>query len=153
LPKHSYKTIGYSQLKDYGINPLTGEACAFSMRILCDLSEKGIELLQDFYGLLPDTINHQFPRNMNSRVGEDKAIASCMISRGVFKDLYQFILFKECWELILDGTCELTGMSKETYNEIKDAWPKDTKVIINYKSAGQPSVGSRNVHAMTGRVL
>lgn len=148
-----YKTVGYDQLKNYGINPLTGEACAFSMRILCDLSVKGEALLEDFYGLRPAPYQAHFPKNMNSMVGNDEAVASCMITRGMFKDLYMFILFREGWEVIAETGSDCTGMSNDTWNEVKDAWPGNTQVRRNYRSSSQPHVGSRNVHAFTGRVL
>jgi hypothetical protein len=35
------KTIKWDDLRKYGINPLTGEACRFGQRILTDLIERG----------------------------------------------------------------------------------------------------------------
>ena len=146
-----YETISYYNLKDYGINVLTGEACAFGMRLLCDLSEAGVALLTDFFGLCYRDI--PFPRNMNSMVGDEPAIASCMLSRSILTEIYLFILFSKGWQVALIQNGEVTGMNINTYEEIKNAWPKDVTVRRNYKSASQPSVGSRNIHAFTGRIL
>jgi len=158
MGKREYHTIDYSKLEKYGINPLTGEACAFSMRTLCDLNIDGITLLQDFLGLLPLDYNalnehRYFPRNWNSSVNGKPAIASCMLSRFMLKDLYRFILYKEGWEVVVENGGDWTGMSRETWDEVKDAWPSTANVHFIYKCPEQPSVGSRNVHAMTGRAM
>lgn len=41
-------------IKEIGIDILTGEACALSMRLLCELSDNAIDLYLDFYGLRID---------------------------------------------------------------------------------------------------
>lgn len=45
-------------LREYGIEWLTGEACHYGMRILCDLTVPGLRLVTRFFGLLPAEIPH-----------------------------------------------------------------------------------------------
>lgn len=40
----------FNDLKDYGIFCLTGEACGLGMRVLCDFSEKGKNVLTKLFG-------------------------------------------------------------------------------------------------------
>lgn len=150
-----YQTICKENLKNFGINILTGEACAFGMRYLCDLNRDGVDLLNDFYGIGAYKIENQNPfcPNMNSEVGDKPAIASCMISRNTLTDLYKFILFTRGWEVAVFGKNEWTGMTRESWDEIKEAWPDAITVCFNWKSSSQPSVGSRNIHAWTGRAI
>ena len=150
-----YETINYENIKDYGINILTGEACAFGMRLLCDMSAEGVDLLCDFYGLKPVSWLEEvpFPRNVNSRVKDKDAIASCMLTHSTMTELYKFILFSKGYEVVVSAAGDVTGMSAETWEEVKLAWPQTTTVRYNCKSPKQPSVGSRNVHAFTGRSI
>jgi hypothetical protein len=67
-------------LRDLGIDLLTGEACGVSMRVLCDLDDNGIELWESFTRsrVIPDS-------NWNSR-----GKASVMIPYSMFEDLWIF---------------------------------------------------------------
>lgn len=63
------------KLKELGINILTGERCNIGIRLLCDLSEKGVETIQNHIGFTPSA------ENWNSYVGEDKAVKSIMLTQ------------------------------------------------------------------------
>ena len=144
----NYRTLRYSNLPELGINPRTGEACAFSMRILCDLNEDGCNLVREFLGLPYDA---RFAARMNSHVNGSPSIASFMLPRSMFAELYKFALFMEGWAWIVEYGDAWIGMTQEHYDKFKDSLPSTTKAYFNWKSPGQPSVGSRNVHAFTGR--
>lgn len=148
----NYRTLNYEHLKDMGINPLTGEACAFGMRILCDLNEDGVQLLNEYYGLIGN--GNVWPPRMNSMVGDKPSVASCMISRDMFNNLYKFALFLEGWEKIIHYGDSWLGVTAEHYEQHKDHYAVDAyDVFTNWKSKSQPSVGSRNIHAMSGRAI
>ena len=46
--------VGMDSFKKLGINRLTGEACALSMRGLCELTREAMELLLEYLGLRVD---------------------------------------------------------------------------------------------------
>lgn len=148
----------WHDLQRYGINSLTGEACSYSQRLLCDLSEKGIDLVREYFGLMivlnPQT---QFPRNWNSKAGEDPAIASIMLPRGIFGDLSKFILFHvekcdiACWR-------EDNGWNGYMANELPADMTDERLVKLfpkglyyNPMSVAERGAGSRNQHQFTGR--
>lgn len=146
---------GWSDLKQFGINSLTGESCAFSMRLLCDLSEEGTDLMSEFFGLPRNDASLCFAPPWNSRVGDDPSIASIMLPKGIFDDLCRFALLAVSKVDVVikqpDGSwcgySELTN-DVETMLETlvrKDGWLRFT----NPHRAGTD--GSRNVHAFTGR--
>ena len=41
----------WQELDRYGINALTGESCAYSMRMLCDLNERGVKTMGAYFGI------------------------------------------------------------------------------------------------------
>ncbi len=147
---------GWSDLKKYGINPLTGEACALSMRTLCDLSEKGADLMCNFLGLqYRNPATTVFAQNWNSMVGEDPAVASTMLPRGLFPDLCKFAIFTVsrakyalnspdgAWHgYDADFVSDLGYSEEELFKRIPGEW---------YRNPLAPDAGSRNVHQFTGR--
>ena len=78
-----------TDLRQFGINYLTGEACAYGMRKLCDVNEDGVKLLSDFFGC-PEL---NLAQNWNSMVGEKPAIGSVMLTLSCVQDLSQFAFF------------------------------------------------------------
>lgn len=144
---------GWQDLRQFGIEVLTGEACAYSQRLLCDLNEDGALSLSAYLGLKLDA----FQSNWNSTVNGKPAIGSVMLHRNSFKDLTTFLMFnaEKCNIVhIRDGA--IFG-----YKECVDYW-KDEKflkylnesgeIIRNYAmQSSAPSVDGRNVHQMSGR--
>lgn len=151
-----HKTFSYRNLSELGINPLTGEACAFAQRILCDLNEQGVDLLSEYWGVKRKAFNE----NYNSKVEGMDAIASCMIDRRAFFQIITFAARRQGYPyIILDHINEQVtvtdedGMleSFELLNSLRDV--KEQFHIIRNVRSGVPSVGSRNVHQMSGRVV
>lgn len=151
-----------NDLTHFGINRLTGEACAFSMRMLCDLSEKGVELMAEYYGL-PRYPKPAFAENMNSKVGDDPAVASCMIDREAFPRLMRFALVRAGYDYIV---LNKDGYSATVFNEadiktsmyLADYFQtgnplRDEFTVIRNRKPGAEAVGSRNIHQSSGRVL
>src|SRR5437867_11962011 len=88
------KTIrNYDELRPYGLNCLTGEACGLGMRLLFDVTDKGRELLKTFFGVCDLSL----PSNWNSG-----ANGSIMLPHEVARPLMVFALLKggcvEVWE-------------------------------------------------------
>lgn len=139
---------GINALQTYGVGPLTGEACAFSHRILFDVTEGGKELLEQY---LSTTL--QLNDNWNSSVLGAPAIGSIMLSRKVAEDLLWFVLLAvERFPFIYyaqDGALMGTEIP-----------PDDNKVqgmlIQGWQVHRNPSVNAasdRNTHAMSGRTF
>ena len=161
------KTVSYSNLPDLGINPLTGEACAFSMRILCDLDEIGVSLIKEYLGLAHDTT---FQKNWNSSVGGHPAVAAVMLERSMFPALVRFALFRQGYRYVLqeEGGTNATGFNDEDqrrgYTDLS-LYIDGTSSLLKENGGclllhrnprgggGQPYQGSRNVHAFTGRTV
>lgn len=145
-------TLNFRSLEKYGINTLTGEACAFSMRTLCDLNEDGAELLASFFGIKPDG----FQLNWNSKVNGKPAIGSVMLCLDAIPSLLKFIAFAK-----LNAFAVVSGsdnvMILESQEQLDDfrkryAHMPNVEIYCNYAyRSNQPSVDGRNVHAMTGR--
>ncbi len=152
------KTIyGNGPLSEYGINPLTGEACGYSMRVLCDLSAKGEDLIAGFLGLSTVT-GSPFPKNWNSRVGAELATASVMLPRGLLDDLKTYILFhvEKCDAIIVAANGAMNGLYKNDENwerwlELANAPASGYRTLYNPLNPSVSS-GGRNIHSFTGRV-
>src|SRR5271157_4753075 len=96
------KSCNYNNLREYGINPLTGEACPFGVRILCDLTERGRKIVCDLLGIGYTTIP---PAGVFSDNWNSGSRYSCMIPRSLFDDLYVWCL--------LDGGCPEVMVSSD----------------------------------------
>lgn len=148
----------FADLQQYGLNPLTGEACVYAHRVLFDLSKEGAELVSCYLGL---PLGTKFLDNYNPRVGDAVAVGSVMLSRTVVRDLMIFVLWQVGdFDFVLDSPNGFTGFNRgdqyaQTYldGEAKGTTPAGYKVHHNLrKTTRAPHVGDRNVHQMSGRV-
>ena len=154
------KTLhNYSDLAKYGINPLTGEADAYSRRLLCDLNQEGIILLTAYLGFAHTKAAEQaFPANMNTTVGELPAVASCMLARAVLPDLMIFaLLHVEHFDYVYEGHGDYVGFNQEdglAVDYYRERAGEDGHLHQNCaKRSNHPHIGDRNIHQMSGRVL
>ena len=81
----------WNDLRHYGINLLTGEACAVGKRYLCDVSEQGRKLLCSIFGL---PLTTQFSDNWNSHVNGEPSIGSIFLPPHLFGFLAAMILLQ-----------------------------------------------------------
>jgi hypothetical protein len=141
------KTVGYDDLRRYGINPLTGEACPYGQRILTDLNDQGKHIVCDLLGI-PRLAT--FSDNWNSG-----SIASFMLPRSLFELLY-------VWCLISEGSDEIVvsddGVWGREPGDDEDEWQDYLRHLATYKKnsrriwpTGGPRRGTRMVHAMSER--
>ncbi len=151
----SLQISNWGDLRHFGINTLTGESCAYSMRILCDMNEDGIALIREFFGMeMPENPRVQFANKWNSTVEGKPALVSIMLSRGIFADLCRFALLRSgapfivqspdgSWYAYSDEEVVSYGLTRESLQHTDD-W----RVYVNPTPKG---AGSRNQHAFTGR--
>lgn len=152
-----FKTVtGLKDLGQFGINALTSEACSFGLRILCDVNEAGKQLLEEFFSFA----NLELSANWNSTVDGVPAVGSIMLSRSITFDLAQFALFRAGALSIVSYPDSVTGVFEEALDQRYEAMlasesaPKEARLIRNPRRfSSAPAVGSRNVHAASGRAM
>lgn len=143
------KMYNYRNIIEFGINPLTGEACSFGKRILCDLNEDGVTLLSEYFGIMKNS----FPESWNIRVGRKEAIASVMIDRNAFTDIIIFALMLQGWRYLIVRDCDIIATNEDREMEAwRDSTIESISIIINHLSEA-PRVASRNVHQMSARFI
>lgn len=145
--KRSVAIYGIADLVQFGINGLTGEACAYSLRILSDVNEQGKQLLAEFYGMP----NIQLADGMNSQVNGEPTVGSFMLARDSFGDL-------ACFAVLRDGALGYREQSDGSIlaiyeQELLNQYLNNGYDVVRNPvfTSNQPRVGSRNVHAFTGR--
>lgn len=146
----------WEDLEPYGINELTGEACAAGLRLLCDLTEDGKANAYAFLGIPLDT-----PVAENWNIG---GAASIMMPRSVFKELAAFLLLTggtrdHGCEIVLAFDHDVVGFTADDlrnqpgvvdeYRETMKHMGHDCRTIMPLR--GQPRQGMSSVHAATGR--
>lgn len=147
------RTFSVSTLERLGINLLTGEACAFSQRILCDLNASGVDLVCEWLGMRDIGL----VGNWNSTVNDEPAIKSIMLDRHMLTPLLVFAALREGYEHVVldsdtvlafnnDDLCQNPGLHNYMSDPKRQRWH-------NPRKSGQPRDGTRNVHAFTGRSL
>jgi hypothetical protein len=138
----------YDELHRYGINPLTGEACPFSQRVLCDLTPRGKKIVFDLLGI-PPTI--PLSENWNSGSSFSITIPRSLLAH----DLPIWCLIDGgCEDIIVsrDGICgreaDDTDEDWDNYYQLLVAWQKQP---LRVRSISGPRQGTRMIHAMSGR--
>jgi hypothetical protein len=132
----------WEDLRQLGINMLTGESCGYSLRLLCDVSEEGKALLADYFGM-PGI---QLAANWNSRVGEQPAVGSIMLSRKLLMPLAEFALLRKGALAVVESDSMIMGVFDQT---LLDRYGENTNLAIRRNFA----TDSRVTHAMTGRTV
>lgn len=153
-------------LKKVGITILTGEACALSMRLLCELTEKAMELYLEFTGI-PVSVE-----NIEKSTWNDRDKYAVFLTHDAITKLVIMAYFYKGFELqeILDkkgnlrfllasqdiwNVDEFTQSKKRAYGYFDpetgkyiqgEVWDKGRR----YTRSEHPRRGLSNVHAMTG---
>jgi hypothetical protein len=151
----SINVHSWQDLKHFGINALTGEACKFSRRLLCDLNEDGAALMMDYLGVT------MLAQNWNSTVNDKPAVASVMLHRSTCIQIAEFALLRSpgIKAIVYNGDSSIMGVFTdklvEQYHELVKNWPNTTAKwsMITCNANYAPGVGSRNTHAMSGRTV
>lgn len=158
--RKSSESYSNDSLIKLGVNILTGEACAYGRRLLCDLNKYGVENMAKFLGVFPDAFKESLPDNMNSSVqNAGDAVKSMMLSRDTLREFWEFhMIDANCIGFVLS---ENTGMSTvavfnndtfEEYSKQPDLFSVQPNYYYNKFKDPDVTVGDRNVHQATGRV-
>lgn len=139
------KTVGcWRDMEPFGIDVLTGEACALGYRMLCDLTGNGKRIVERCFGV---TIESQ---NWNPGSKKDPHVASIMLTQEMLVPLAVFGL--------LESGCREVWATAHTAIGVE---PEDTEERVKaMKQAHQPHrcfrycgpFQDRNQHQMSGRV-
>ena len=136
-------------LEQYGITRLTGEACPYSMRVLCDLDQRGRDFVESFFSC---------KQPYEAWKG---GVASVMLPHSCWNDLAAFCLLMDGCELvaqvklpgrdpyIVGGAAEEVNAYLNEYGS--DIPPRDIRRFAPI-GGGQATVRGRCVHTMSGRV-
>lgn len=87
-------------LEPYGFSMLTGEACALSLRILCDMNRQGLDILLKSLGWPTDMEN--MAEAWNSQVNGRKAVASVKLTQDAWLMLAPFALLDAKCHTVLE---------------------------------------------------
>lgn len=145
----------WQSLEQFGIRYLTGEACAYSMRGLCDVTEQGRDILLDYLGLPPHT---PLSPSWNPRIAQELTVASFMLHPSQLLPLAEFIMYRKgALAVMIRNKATLVGLFTEakvaTYEEFVRENSEMAKIWeVRRRYSVGPSVGSRNVHQFSGRV-
>ena len=104
-------------VEEFGIGILTGEACAYSMRLLCDVNVDGVKLINKAFGMslsvhtdvdyASNNITSGMMRRHNSKVNGEPTVASIMLSHTQIDELVKFGIVEkhlEQGELVIAAT-------------------------------------------------
>jgi hypothetical protein len=150
------KTLrSWNDLAPYGIDVLTGEACAYNYRLLCDMTPAGMSLFRAVFGLheiaLPEGWNNNEAR-------------SIMLPRDMFEPLAVFALLtvEHCTKVYVtymglvhgveqtdsaEDVAQFVRWNQGTFCEECQRYGKGGGIDRQYVNPGY----SRNTHAMSGR--
>ena len=146
----------FRDLEQFGIKCLTGEADALGFRILCDLTEQGVRVFRECFGIPSGPL----AENWNSG-----AVASVMLTEESIKPLAVIGFYFKGHTVVVTDTAvyaledgedivvDDSGEYKFVRQQYRHRWSHTIQRIIRPKvSDGQRVQGTRNVHQATGRV-
>ena len=138
------KGIGcWNDLRPFGIDALTGEACGLSFRLLCDVTPKGKAILEKCL-----SCRLELGDAWNGGSGDEPHVGSIMLAPHFLIPIGVFALLEsgcnEVWHV-----CEsLIGIEPvDDSTQLRAFHGKD----IRRRYAYDGTSGDRNVHMMTGR--
>ncbi len=140
----------WDDLSKHGIIPLTGEACGLSYRILCDVTATGKKTLEKALSVTQLTLHE----NWNHGPADDPHVGSVMLPPDLLSFIGVFALLEDgCREVWLTKGQTVIGMEVEDSPDQVEAFQRfHTKDLVRrFGYAG--TVGDRNQHMMTGRVV
>ena len=136
------------KLQEYGFNCLTGESCAFGLRLLFDVTEKGKIILENFLG---NTVSMNAGSSWNSQEN-----FSVMLSPETAKELLLFCYltdgqYEEVWYM----EDSFSGMSYVPMDieRLKQYEKNEDKGFFHIGRKFKCSKIDRNRHQMSGRII
>ena len=145
------KTVScFADLIAYGIDPLTGEACGLSYRILCDVTENGRNVLRKAFGIPHMNLSPSWNR------GTDAAphVGSILLALEMLVPLAVFSLLESgCTEAWLVHEGGVIGIEPKDSPEMIEANRRLVGERLLRTLAYRGTAGDRNVHVMSGRIV
>lgn len=133
----------WGDLRPYGINCLTGEACGLGYRILCDVNAAGRDLITGALGLKALELR----RPWNSGEG---VVGCVMLPYEMLTPLAVFaMLAVGCTEVAI---CEDGVRGLEPGDGVREAAALKRTAKRTLRPKGTAPGGMRNTHEMSGRV-
>ena len=144
------KTIScFNDLTAFGIEPLTGEACGLSYRILCDVTEAGRRILAQALGIPTLAL----PANWNRGSAADPHIGAVMLAHEMLTPIAVFALLESgCTEVWLVRDGGVIGIEPDDTPEFIAANRELVGDRLARTLAYRGTAGPRNLHVMSGRV-
>ncbi len=134
----------FTDLRAFGLDCLTGEACGLNYRVLFDLTAKGKKIVEKCL----DVKIESEPWNRGSK--DDPHVASIMLSHEMIVPIGIFALLEsgcsEVW-MLKDGA--LAGFDGHEHDDNYRAVLAEER---QRRFAYQGTAGSRNQHVFSGRV-
>jgi hypothetical protein len=143
------KTIEkWDDLREYGIEALTSEACGLGYRLLCDVTAKGKKILEKCLGLRD--LGAQPAWNCGS--ADDPHIGSVMLALSMLVPIGIFALLESnCTAVWLQRNDTLRGFEADDDQESIEWWKEFTRGSLVRTFAYRGTAGDRNIHVMSGR--
>jgi hypothetical protein len=135
----------WSDLRPYGIDVLTGEACGLGYRVLCDVTEKGRQVLRRLWSL-PKL---ELAERWNAGSEDEPHVGSIMLSREMLAPIGIFALLESgCTEAWLQNDGTVVGFDGAEHDEAQRARRRG-ECVRSFAYRG--TAGDRNMHMMSGR--
>lgn len=139
------KTVAsWDDLRGYGIDLLTGEACSLMYRLLCDLTQNGKRIVERCLSVQIAS------ENWNSGSKDDPHVASIMLTREMLLPLAVFALLESgCREVWATDRAAI-GVEPDDPQEQVEEMKRFHKPNRRFAYSGPCQ--DRNQHQMSGRV-
>ena len=140
----------WDDLRPFGIDALTGEACGLSYRLLCDVTSRGKQTIQKALGVT----NLVLPANWNRGDPSDPHVGSIMLATELLIPIAIFALLEHgCSEVWRTKSGGLLGFETDDDLERIEAVKRLYADNFVRRFAYVGTAGDRNRHEMTGRVM
>ena len=132
----------WNDMQRFGFNILTGEACHYGIRLLIDLNDPAIKVVEEYFSIS----RIGMVENWNS--GSSKSI---MLGYDDWKGLAIIVCLQTCKEVAITKNSVIGLEEGETLADFPSSIRAQVVRVI--KGTNHPHEGSRNTHYMTGRTL
>jgi hypothetical protein len=140
------KTIAcWQDLRPYGFDILTGEACGLMYRVLFDVTKDGRRIIEKCFGMPEPRLAE--PWNRGS--ADDPHVGSIMLSREMLLPLSVFALLESgCAKVLLCETRAIGVEASDCAEAVAAARQRHKpERVLQYSG----TAGDRNVHMLSGR--
>lgn len=129
-----------SDFSQFGFNILTGEACNYGLRILCDVTEDGKKIFCRTLGL-PQNCELQETYNPNTLTNDKPPVGSIFFPRDLFGTMAVIALYSVPGvKVVFQMKHSFTAIKEEDINEgsedFREHWKKIYDMCINYDYDG-----------------